>query len=942
MEIHRARFVPYPPSAINALAFSYTHSKEFVGKGVRNLRLAIGRANGNIEIWNPNNGTWVHESTLSGGKDRSVEGLAWTQEPDEEDENGYVTDGRLRLFSIGYSSTVTEWDLATGLPLRHSSGNHSEVWSLAAQPKWKKNSKSREGDFRGQNLVAGCADGTLALLSTAHDDLRFSRFLTRPTARKARVLSVVWQNRDVVVAGFADSAIRVFDARNGALLRNITLGAPSLGGPREILVWTVKCLNNGDIVAGDSTGEIRFYDGKNFSQMQRISAHEADVLDIAVSKDGDTIFSGGMDKRTVAYSLSNSHHGNRKWAKIAHRRYHDHDVKTMATFESRSMSVMVSGGLDTHPIIVPIREFDTEHSRTLPALPQSPPVTSAPRARLLVSWWDREVRIWRVKKRDASSETPKLVARLALKGEENINSASISEDGSLLAVSTSAGAKVFQLSSRRAQNERGLRVRKLGTPPLAEGTGARLVQLSPSGKWLAMVTHENEICLARLTMDVEDGRWKLVPRVVELHRLHNKADYQNSLNGHWGFYDRTITRIAMTNDVLVVSDIAGCLDSWVVEGNEDVTAPEVDWPEKDGAGKASSDDEDDGDEDESRPVVFYGQDWIRNPAGHLLPKLDSSALVLSFRPTDNAEGQANGNPAVHPTRSNPHAHSHKLPSGDRRLLVVTAQHQIYEFDVLQGRLTDWSRRNPASEFPSEFRGIRDRAMGCLWDVDDERRQRLWLYGSNWVFMFDLAADLCARRAAEVADGATNGDAETAMKKRKRGLEEDPLRQKTSGAGSKMAARELEGAGRKYRKITGADASSWVSVDKARSSRAKAADGEAEDEDEAEQQEDSSTTTTMTTTTALAALRRGASETNGDEVDDAGQKNGPQRRTHWHTFKYRPILGLVAISHADDRADGEADKKDAAATAPLPLEVVVVERPSWDLDLPPKFVGVHER
>ena len=224
-------------------------------------------------------------------------------------------------------------------------------------------------------------------------------------------------------------------------------------------------------------------------------------------------------------------------------------------------------------------------------------------------------------------------------------------------------------------------------------------------------------------------------------------------------------------------------------------------------------------------------------------------------------------------------------------------------------------------------------MGCLWD-HDERRQRLWLYGSNWVFMFDLTADLCKRPAGEVADGVTDGTAETPMKKRKRGPDEDPLRQSASGAGSKMPARELEGAGRKYRKITGADASSWVSVDKARSSSVTAADGEAEDdaEEEEQQQEENSTTTA-----ALALLRRGASDSNVDEADDA--QTGPQKRTHWHTFKYRPILGLVAISHPDDRRAEKGGKADAPAR---PLEVVLVERPSWDLDLPPKFVGVHER
>lgn len=51
------------------------------------------------------------------------------------------------------------------------------------------------------------------------------------------------------------------------------------------------------------------------------------------------------------------------------------------------------------PIIVPIQEFGREHHRTLASLPQEPNVRSASKKRLLVSWWDREVRIWRVQKR---------------------------------------------------------------------------------------------------------------------------------------------------------------------------------------------------------------------------------------------------------------------------------------------------------------------------------------------------------------------------------------------------------------------------------------------------------------------------------------------------------------------------------------------------------------
>ena len=56
-------------------------------------------------------------------------------------------------------------------------------------------------------------------------------------------------------------------------------------------------------------------------------------------------------------------------------------------------------GLDTTPIIVPIQEFGRENHRTLPNLPQEPNVRSASRKRLMVTWWDREVRIWTIPKR---------------------------------------------------------------------------------------------------------------------------------------------------------------------------------------------------------------------------------------------------------------------------------------------------------------------------------------------------------------------------------------------------------------------------------------------------------------------------------------------------------------------------------------------------------------
>lgn len=343
MDIHRCRFVPYPPSTINALAFSHTHiSKD---EKTARPRLAVGRANGDIEIWNPLRGAWLQETIIRGGKDRSIDGLVWTQDPNEE-VNGKIIIGRSRLFSIGYTTTVTEWDLEKGRPLRQASGNHGEIWCISAQPALPPILEGTNGaassQWPGQSLIAGCTDGALVLYSTKDEDLQIQRVLVRPSSKKAKIISVAFQDRNIVVAGCTDSTIRIYDIRTGGLLRNMTTGGGPKGGPKEVIIWSVKVLKDGTIISGDSTGELKIWDGQTYTLRQRIKSHKQDILSLATSSDGAAIFSGGMDRRTVTYKPVGK--GKPRWAEVAHRRFHMHDVKTMASYEGPGMSVIVSGG----------------------------------------------------------------------------------------------------------------------------------------------------------------------------------------------------------------------------------------------------------------------------------------------------------------------------------------------------------------------------------------------------------------------------------------------------------------------------------------------------------------------------------------------------------------------------------------------------------------------
>jgi U3 small nucleolar RNA-associated protein 4 len=342
MDIHRCRFVPYPASAINAVAFSHSSlPARKKGQGGVSVRLAIGRTNGDIEIWNPLNGQWLQELVIPGGKDRSIDGLVWVNDQDETAGDGKRTAGRSRLFSIGYTTTVTEWDLEKSRAKKHASGQHGDIWCLGAQPLPREGSPA--SNTVDQKLVAGTVDGSLVLYSTGDDDLRFERVLVRTPSKKVKMVSITFQSRQVVIVGCSDSTIRAYDMRNGTTLRKMALGRDLAGGAKDIIVWSLKCLPNGDIVSGDSTGQLCIWDGKTYSQAQRIQSHNQDVLSLATSADGSEIISGGMDRRTVLYRPMSGDEDSR-WTKVWHRRYHSHDVKAMASFEGNGMSVVVSGG----------------------------------------------------------------------------------------------------------------------------------------------------------------------------------------------------------------------------------------------------------------------------------------------------------------------------------------------------------------------------------------------------------------------------------------------------------------------------------------------------------------------------------------------------------------------------------------------------------------------
>ena len=527
-------------------------------------------------------------------------------------------------------------------------------------------------------------------------------------------------------------------------------------------------------------------------------------------------------------------------------------------------------------------------------------------------------------------------------------------DGSMVAASTMSEVKLFRL---RYKMDNAPRVQKIEVPHSIARSGARMLQFSPDGRWLMIITANNLVKISRIT-DRHDEKKALqvLPNPVELRRLPRESAKIQFQHGSHGSYSRLICRIAFSADsrILVTGDLSGYLDTWVLKGYEDLTQQHD--AAANGVDSSASSDEEDGDEN-LNPIIIFGQHWIRNPKALLIPKLAAAPLVLSFRPSSKppAVQITNGINAVHPARHTPHPHSHDLPNGEDRLFTLTSEHQMYEIEVLSGRLSDWSRRNPTSSLPEDFKNIRDRAMGLVWNVSTDK-ERLWLYGSSWLWMFDLSKDFL--HPGELQNGSQKQAEEDKFaviinrkNKRKRNQEADSVQNRVgepgkwdTGAGSKFSNEEQGmGIGGKFRRTDGPDpdSSRWISLDREYSP------GSEDDDDNyvrgsallGFRKETGESGQLSNGVAELAESRRSRANTNGEIQVIKNKSNASV--PYWSTYKYRPILGIVPLGGdiQDEDEDREANGTHDALTKGL--EVALVERPLWDLDLPPVYYGDQE-
>lgn len=72
------------------------------------------------------------------------------------------------------------------------------------------------------------------------------------------------------------------------------MGTSSLSPP---CVWALEVLADGTMVSGDQEGAVQFWDGRFGTLLSRQQQFVADVLALAASPDGKTVWASGVDPK---------------------------------------------------------------------------------------------------------------------------------------------------------------------------------------------------------------------------------------------------------------------------------------------------------------------------------------------------------------------------------------------------------------------------------------------------------------------------------------------------------------------------------------------------------------------------------------------------------------------------------------------------------------------
>lgn len=147
-------------------------------------------------------------------------------------------------------------------------------------------------------IAAACDDGCarIFIAQSGTPGLTYSRSLPRV---EGRTLAVAWHPSGKVLAtAGTDGCIHLWSLDTCHELLRITTGDGSgAASSQQACIWTLLVLRDGTVVSGDSSGNVQFWDGRFGTLLAGFAVHQADVLQLAGSPDGNMVFAAGVCAR---------------------------------------------------------------------------------------------------------------------------------------------------------------------------------------------------------------------------------------------------------------------------------------------------------------------------------------------------------------------------------------------------------------------------------------------------------------------------------------------------------------------------------------------------------------------------------------------------------------------------------------------------------------------
>lgn len=317
-------------------------------------------------------------------------------------------DAPCRIFTAGLDGNITELDIESGRQGATADSFGGAVWQLALEPAPQNSAAepgseseekvsqqqpatdketNSESDSDGEDeglpaqsprLAVACDDGCVRLFSVEPGMPGVSYAKSLPKV-EGRTLAVAWHpSGKFIVSGGSDGCIHVWEVSSNREALRITAGDAT---GSELCVWSLLVLPDGTIVAGDSGGNVTFWDGRFGTLLSRFTQHHADVLQLAAAPDGVTVFAAGVDPRIAVFQRLRAQPGSKpEWTFLSSKRPHTHDVRAMCIAAGKACStpLLFTGGNDTLLLAHNVGRFLKEHPKKVNACPQRPIIQAAP------------------------------------------------------------------------------------------------------------------------------------------------------------------------------------------------------------------------------------------------------------------------------------------------------------------------------------------------------------------------------------------------------------------------------------------------------------------------------------------------------------------------------------------------------------------------------------